>query len=197
MVFKFKRKKEKRGQKVDFRDKFVVHYVGTGNYLLVSKSVIRYNNINFNICINLMDRMNQTKCIRDIGTYTLNIGLVPQTKHIKASILREVLEARIKDIEDVETIMSNKDLLHICINSYDLFNYGLVLPLISPLTLALTNKDIEELEGGKRSILDTTTISKSLTSASSLMDYYKMRHKTIIKDLDHDIKEYVFSKLDY
>lgn len=181
---------------VDFRDEFDAHYVSMGNYFLVSKKSIGYNNKLYRLCINLVDKMTITDSIDNIGEYVLNVGLVPHIEYVKLDTLKCILGDKVGAKKGIKLFnrLNNRDLLKICVSNYDLYKHGLVLPLVSPVELELFFDDIQELEMGQ-SVLDTRTIQHTLDSATYLMDYFKIMNRVIIDALDNDIKEYVFDRL--
>ena len=181
---------------VNFRDEFDTHYVSTGNYFLVSKKSIGYNNKLYRLCINLVDKMTLTNSMDNIGEYVLNVGLVPHLEYVKIDTLKCILGDKVGAKKGIKLFsrLNNKDLLKICITNYDLYKHGLILPLVSPVELELSFDDIQELERGK-SILDTKTIQYKLDSTTYLMDYFKIMNRIIIDALDNDIKEYVSDRL--
>lgn len=181
---------------VDFRDEFDAHYVSMGNYFLVSKKSVGYNNKLYRVCINLVDKMTLTNSMDNIGEYVLNVGLVPHMEYIKTDTLKCILGDKVgaKKGAKLFSKLNNRDLLNICITNYDLYSHGLVLPLVSPVELELSFDDIQELERGQ-SVLDTRTVQYKLDSVTYLMDYFKIMTRIIIDALDNDIKEYVFDRL--
>lgn len=183
-------------EKVNFRDEFDAHYVGVGNYFLVSKKSIGYNNKLYRLCINLVDKMTLTNSMDNIGEYVLNVGLVPHIEYVNTKTLQSILGAKTGAKKGAQLFnrLKNKALLAICINSYDLYICGLVLPLVSPVEFELSFDDIQELEMGQ-SVLDTRTVQYKLDSVTYLMDYFKIMNRIIIDALDNDIKEYVFDRL--
>lgn len=181
-------------KEINYRDEFSVEYMGQGEYFLESVQPLCYDNVMYKVCISVVDKYKIYNSLSVLGQYVINVVLVPYVRYIKPSAIKSIMDTKYGDdapLAKIRSYITKKS----CISIYDLYSFGITLPLYSPISIELSEEDVDELELLDISIVDTTSIKAKLDSIASLIDFFKIRLSSYITKIDDDIKEYVFNNL--
>lgn len=183
---------------VDFRKKFIINYKGAGEYFLVSRASIKYDNKLFKVCVRIQDKYyieDAGEYNFEVGNYIINIVLVPCKEYVNRKTIKDIIKLKYSHYTFMERMLESYVYNSVCVTMYDLYSYGLVLPLCNTLDILLDTRDIKMLGEDDIEVLDTPTMKYQLNSIAYLEDYFRLMSNIIVTALDDDIKEYVLNNL--